>query len=198
MSICAWGAVIALVVGTLVAAFRVSPVPILERIGTGWVQIMRNCPLAVVLFVFAFGLPELGIKGSYFAFGVIALGLYTSAFVCESLRSGINSVSVGQAEAARALGMPFGLSLTGIILPQAMRSTVPPLANTTIALIKDSAIVGAIGIGGDLFSVADTLAASRGNDVIPVLLGVALGYLLIIAPTSLVFSALEKRLAVAR
>ena len=198
MTICGYAAVGALVFGIVFAAFRVSPVPALQRVGTGWVQIMRNCPLAVVLFFFAFGLPEIGIQGSYFWFGVAGLALYTSAFACEAIRSGINSVPAGQAEAARAVGMPFPMTMRLIVMPQAFRSTVPPMANTMIAMIKDSAIVGAFGVGGDLFSVADTLASSRGLAVVPVLLGVVAGYLLIIAPTSLLFAQLEKRMTVAR
>jgi glutamate transport system permease protein len=154
---------------------------------------MRNVPLAVVLFFFAFGLPEIGVRGSYFWFGTSALAVYTAAFVCEALRSGINAVPIGQAEAARALGVGFGTTLSQILLPQAFRAAVPPLANTTIAMIKDSALVGAIGVGGDLFSVADTLAATRGLDVIPVLAGVVIGYLLIIAPTSALFSLAERK-----
>ncbi|WP_433214698.1 amino acid ABC transporter permease [Microtetraspora malaysiensis] len=197
LSICAFGAIGAFLLGAFVATLRVSPVPILRGFGTGWVQIMQNCPLAVVLFLIAFGLPEIGLRGSYFWFGVTGLALYTSAFVCESIRSGINSVALGQMEAARALGMSFGMNLRLVILPQAVRVTVPPLANTTIAMIKDSAIVGAIGVGGDLFSVADTLAASRGLAVVPVLLGVTVGYLLIILPTSFVFKRVENRMVVA-
>ncbi|MEB4614456.1 amino acid ABC transporter permease [Leucobacter sp. M11] len=193
LSICLWGGLGALLLGTLLVTFRISPVPILQRIGTGWVSVMRNVPLAVVVFFLAFGLPEIGIRGSYFWFGVSALAVYTAAFVCEALRSGINSVPIGQAEAARALGMPFRLTLLGVIVPQAIRTATPPLANTTIAMIKDSALIGAIGVGGDLFSLADTLSASRGVDVIPVLIGVVLGYLLIIAPTSALFTFSEKR-----
>lgn len=196
--ICGYAAVGALVLGVILAGFRVSPVPILQRFGTGWVEVMRNVPLAVVLFFLAFGLPEIGIRGSYFWFGVASLAIYTSAFACEAIRAGINSVQPGQAEAARALGMPFLMTLGVVILPQAVRAAVPPMANTMIAMIKDSALVGAFGIGGDLFSVADTLTSSRGLAAIPVLIGVVVGYLIIIAPTSFLFSRLEKKVVVAR
>src|SRR5690554_3769003 len=96
--ICAASALGSLVLGCVLAAFRVSPVPILQRLGAGWVTVFRNCPLSVVLFFMAFGLPEIGINGSYFWFGVLGLTLYTAAFMCEAVRAGINSVSVGQAE----------------------------------------------------------------------------------------------------
>lgn len=196
LSICVWGGLGAFTLGVVLAVCSVVPIPILNRLAGSWVAIMRNVPLAVVLFFFAFGLPEIGFRGSYFWFGVCALAVYTAAFVCEALRSGINSVPIGQAEASRALGVGLGLSLTHVILPQAFRAAIPPLANTTIAMIKDSALVGAIGVGGDLFSVADTLAASRGVDIIPVLGGVVLGYLLIIAPTSALFALAERKVTV--
>ena len=107
LQICLWGLVGSLVLGTLVAACRVSPVPPLRAFGATWVGVVRNCPLTVVLFAFAFGFPELGINGSYWVFGVSALVVYTSAFVCEALRAGINAVPAGQAEAARAIGLTF-------------------------------------------------------------------------------------------
>ena len=152
-----YAAVGALVLGTLMAGFRVSPVPPLRWLGTGWVTVFRNCPLTVVLFFCAFGFPEIGINGQYFWFGVTGLVLYTSAFVCEAVRSGINSVSAGQAEAARSIGLGFGQSLRYVVLPQALRTVVPPLGSVIIAMIKNSAIVGAFGVGGELFSVAQRL-----------------------------------------
>ena len=100
LGICLWGLVGSLALGTVIAAFRVSPTPALRGFGTAWVTVLRNCPLTVVLFFMAFGLPEIGINASFYVLGVSGLVLYTSAFVCEALRSGINSVSAGQAEAA--------------------------------------------------------------------------------------------------
>ena len=119
LTICLWGAVGSLILGTIIAACRVSPVAPLRTFGTAWVTVIRNCPLTVVLFMFAFGLPEIGINADYYTFGLAALIIYTSAFVCEGLRSGINSVSAGQAEAARAIGLTFTQSLTQIVLPPA-------------------------------------------------------------------------------
>jgi glutamate transport system permease protein len=178
--------------------FRVSPIPILQRLGAGWVNVFRNCPLTVVLFFMAFGLPEIGIRGSYFWFGVMGLTFYTSAFMCEAIRAGINSVPVGQAEAARSVGMSFGPSIVLVILPQALRSTVPPLANALVAMIKNSAIVGAFGVGGDLFSVADVLTASKGVAALPVLTGVVIGYLIIILPVGLILGQVERKVAISR
>ena len=124
--------------------------------------------------------------------------IYTAGFTCEAIRSGVNSVPVGQAEAARAIGLTFGQTLGVVVLPQAFRATIPPLANALVAMIKNSAIVGAFGVGGDLFSVADDLTASRGVAALPVLTGIVIGYLIIILPFGLLMGQVERRLVVAR
>ncbi|MDQ3150789.1 MAG: amino acid ABC transporter permease [Actinomycetota bacterium] len=198
LQICLYAAVGSLVLGTVVAAFRVSPTPPLRWVGTAWVTVFRNCPLTVVLFFCAFGLPELGINGAYYWFGITGLVLYTSAFVCEAVRSGINSVAAGQAEAARAVGLTFPQSLGQVVLPQALRTVVPPLGSVIIAMIKNSAIVGAFGVGGELFSVHATLVSARGLPLIPVLLGVAVGYLVITLSVGAVLAVLERKVALAR
>ncbi|MBW0109997.1 MULTISPECIES: amino acid ABC transporter permease [Pseudonocardia] len=188
----------ALVLGTIMAGFRVSPAPPLQWVGSAWVTVLRNTPLSVVLFTIAFGLPEIGVNGSFFWFGVTGLALYTSAFVCEAIRSGINSVAPGQAEAARSVGMTFGQTLTVVVLPQAVRTVVPPLGNVFIAMIKNSAIVGAVGVGGDLYSVGVQLTGAGGLAVIPVLIGVALGYLVLTIPAGLLLGLAERKVAIAR
>ena len=198
LEICLYAAVISLVLGTLMATCRVSPLPPLRGVGTSWVTVFRNCPLTVVLFFMAFGLPELGLNGSYFWFGTAGLALYTSAFVCEALRSGINAVPPGQAEAARAVGLDFGQTLSLVVLPQAVRTVVPPLGNVYIAMIKNSAIVGAFGVGGDLFAAGVTLTSSRGEAALPVLTGVVLGYLIITIPAGLLLGVVERKVAIAR
>lgn len=198
LEICAYAAVGSLLLGTVLAAFRVSPVPPLRWVGTSWVNVFRNCPLTVVLFFCAFGLPEIGINGAYFWFGVVGLVLYTSAFVCEAIRSGINAVSAGQAEAARSIGMTFTQSLTVIVLPQALRTVVPPLGSVIIAMIKNSAIVGAFGVGGELFSVGQSLTGAQGYAALPSLGGVAVAYLLITIPAGILLGQIERRVAIAR
>jgi glutamate transport system permease protein len=198
LQICIYAAVGSLVLGTIIATFRVSPVPPLRWVGTAWVTVFRNCPLTVVLFFVAFGLPEIGINGAYLWFGVAGLILYTSAFVCEAIRSGVNAVSAGQAEAARSIGMTFGQSLQIVVLPQALRSVVPPLGSVIIAMIKNSAIVGAFGVGGDLFSAGVTLTGAEGYAALPVFTGVALGYLAITIPAGLALGVIERRVAIAR
>jgi len=196
--ICLWAAVGSLFLGTIIAACRVSPVAPLRNFGTAWVTIIRNCPLTVVLFGFAFGLPEVGINSDYYNFGLAALIIYTSAFVCEALRSGINSVSAGQAEAARAIGLTFTQSLTHIVLPQAFRTSIPPVGSVIIAMFKNSAVVGAFGVGRDLYSVGESLTSAQGYAALPVLTGVAIGYLLITLPAGVSLGVLERKLAIAR
>jgi glutamate transport system permease protein len=198
LGICLWGMVGSLVLGTLIASFRVSPITPLRMLGTAWVTIVRNCPLTVVLFFFAFGLPEIGVNSSYYAFGLAALIVYTSAFVCEALRSGINSVPAGQAEAARAIGLPFTQTLTQIVLPQAFRTSVPPVGSVIIAMFKNSAVLGAFGVGGDLFQVSDRLTSAQGYAVFPVMTGMAVGYLLITLPSGALLSVIERKVAIAR
>ena len=152
----------------------------------------------MVLFFLAFGLPEIGINQSYYFFGVTALVLYTSAFVCEALRSGINAVPAGQAEAARAIGLTFGQNLREVILPQAFRTAIPPLGSVLIAMFKNSAVVGAFGVGRDLFSVGKNLSSAQGYDALPVLTGVAIGYLCITIPAGLILAGIERKVAIAR
>ncbi|GAB2680489.1 amino acid ABC transporter permease [Thalassiella azotivora] len=187
-----------LVLGTVIAACRVSPVPPLRAFGSFWVTTFRNTPLTVVLFFCAFGLPEIGINRSYYYFGVLGLILYTSAFVCEAIRSGINSVAPGQAEAARSIGLTFSQSLRHVVLPQALRTVVPPLGSVIIAMFKNSAVVGAFGVGSDLWSQVQTLTSARGYETLPVITGALIGYLLITLPAGALLQVIERKVAIAR
>src|SRR5690606_15807357 len=132
---------VALVVGTLVATARVSPVPILRGVGSVYVTLFRNTPLLVLILITVFGLPEIGVDFGFFWNAVAAIGLYTAAFVSEAVRSGLNGIPLGQAEAARAIGMPFLPTMTNVVLPQAFRFVVPPLASVFIALTKNTSLV---------------------------------------------------------
>ncbi|WP_127782420.1 amino acid ABC transporter permease [Rhodococcus sp. X156] len=196
--ICMLAMVGSLVLGTVLASFRVSPVPTLRWFGTAYVTIFRNTPLTVVLFFIAFGMPELGVNASYFTFGLIGLVLYTSAFVCEAVRSGVNSVPPGQAEAARSIGLGFSQVLALVVLPQALRSVVPPLGSVIIAMFKNSAVVGALGVAGDLWSVGASLTSAQGYAALPVFVGVAIGYLIITIPSGVLLQVLERKVAIAR
>jgi glutamate transport system permease protein len=190
-------AVGSLIWGTILAMLRVSPVPVFRAVGTTYVTIARNTPLPLVFAFFVFAYPLLDIvKVDYFPAAVIALTVYTSAFICEVVRSGINTVPVGQAEAGRALGLTFGQILGQIVLPQALRSVVPPLISTLIALLKNTTIAAG-------FSVAEAGAirsylSERGENQLVGLLWVALGFIILVAVLSFVQRSLEKRWSVAR
>jgi glutamate transport system permease protein len=195
-----FSAVGSLILGTVLAMLRVSPVPVLRAIGTLYVTMFRNTPLTLIFFFFAFAFPLLKIVSrdvyTYFVAAVIALTLYTSAFVCEVVRSGINTIAVGQIEASRALGLTFGQLLSNIVLPQASRSVVPPMVSTMIALLKNSTIAAG-------FSVVEAGAityylSERGDSVMVGLLWVALFFLVLVIPLTLVQRLLEKRWSVAR
>jgi glutamate transport system permease protein len=188
---------LALVLGTLLAAMRVSPVPTLRAAGTAYVEVVRNTPLTVVFFFVVFVLPELDIGLSFFVFAVIAVTVYHAAFFCEAVRSGINAVAVGQAEAARAIGLTFTQSLRLVVLPQAFRTVVPPLINVVIALTKNTSIAAAFGVV-ELTAIGTRLANANGQAVIPLLAGVAVCYLVIILPSGWLAGWLERKVAVAR
>jgi glutamate transport system permease protein len=184
-----------LVLGTVLAAMRVSPVPALRVTGTAYVTLLRNTPLTLVMFFFALGFPRLEIVDlSYFALAVVALSLYTAAFVCETVRAGISTVPPGQAEAARALGLGFGQSLSLIILPQAVRAVVPPLTSVQIALIKNTTVAAGFSVveAGGIYQVL----SERGYSTLVGLLWVALGFVVLIIPMTLLQRSLERRWSV--
>jgi glutamate transport system permease protein len=140
------GFVGALVLGTVLAIFRVSPVPPLRAVGAVYVEFFRNIPLLSLLILFVFGLPDVGVTLSLFSSAAICLALASAAFVCEAVRGGINTVSVGQAEAARAIGLTFAQSLRFVILPQAFRTMVQPLVNVFIGVLIGSSLAAAVGV----------------------------------------------------
>jgi glutamate transport system permease protein len=189
-------AVGALVIGTLLTAMRVSPVPALRGFGHSYVLLVRNCPLTLVFALMIFALPKLGVTIDYFPSACIALIIYTSAFVCEALRSGINTVPVGQAEAARALGMTFTQVLRLIVLPQAFRTVVPPMVSVFNAMLKNTTVAAG-------FSVAEAGAlqaylSERGENQIYSILWIAIGFLILVVPLILLQRNLERRWRVAR
>ncbi|ORT55019.1 amino acid ABC transporter permease [Streptomyces sp. CB03238] len=197
VSITAVSTAIALVLGIAIAGCRVSPVPPLRWFGTAWVTLLRNTPLTLLFLVTTFVVPEILFPGmSAFVLGSIALGFYTSSFICEAVRSGINTVPLGQAEAARSLGMTFSQTLRLIVLPQATRTVLPPLSSILIALTKNSAIAGAFSVT-ELFGW-QKLMSEEGYDIIPIFIWVSLAYLVVTFSISGVFRFLERRLEVAR
>lgn len=187
----------ALALGTLLAAMRVSPVPVLRLLGTGYVTIFRNTPLTLVFFFFAFAYPRLDlIDVSFFVRAVFALTFYTAAFVCEVVRSGINTVDVGQAEASRALGLTFTLTLTEIVFPQAIRSVVPPITSVLNALLKNTTVAAGFAVA-EAGQITPTLS-ERGAPVLLGMVWIAIGFLILVVPLTVTQRALEKRWSVAR
>ena len=217
LQLCLLSALGALVLGTVLAAMRISPVPPLRWLGTAYVTVVRNTPLTIVFFVAAFGLPQLGSNADFlripgldrlfvrlgtdlpfFRFAILALTVYTAAFVCEALRAGVNAVQPGQAEAGRSLGLTFLQNLRLVVLPQAGQATVVPLGSVIIAMIKNSALAGIFGVTGDLMQVSDDLVSARGLPLVPVFVGIAAGYLLLTVPLGLWLDRIERRRVVAR
>jgi glutamate transport system permease protein len=217
LQLCILSAVGALLIGTILAVFRISPIAPLRWVGTAYVTVFRNVPLTVVFFFSAFGLPALGsdagflkipgldvvfnrldIDLPYFRFAIIALSLYTGAFVCEALRSGINAVSAGQAEAARALGLTFTQNMRYVVLPQAWKAAIVPLGSVIIAMIKNSALAGFFGVAGDLSNAGTNLTTGLGLPVIPVFIGISIGFLILTLPLGVLLDRIERRRALAR
>ncbi|MFZ4841112.1 MULTISPECIES: amino acid ABC transporter permease [Mycetocola] len=187
----------ALIIGTIIAIMRISPVGALRAFATVYTELVRNTPLTLILFFFAFVAPQLGLGFEYKILAMIGLSLYTSPFVAEALRSGVNGVPIGQAEAARSIGLGFGQTVTRVVLPQAVRMTIPPLINVMIALVKNTSVAGGFFVA-ELVTIGKELANANGNAVIPVLLGVATFYLLITIPLGILAGYLEKKWAVSR
>jgi glutamate transport system permease protein len=204
LKLTAASAVGALIMGVLLAGMRVSPVPVLRAFGTAWVNIFRNTPLTLIVFFCYFGLfTTLGLTLSdeidlnNYWLGVIGLSVYTAAFVCEAIRSGINTVPVGQAEAARAIGMSFLQTLRIIVMPQAGRAVIAPLGSIFIALAKNSTIVGTIGLAESSNAMKELINAN-GDAVIPIFLVFAGTFAIVLIPTGYLFGWLANRLAVKR
>ncbi len=190
--------IFALIFGTLLAAARVSPVAALRGFSMTYVEIVRNTPLTIAFFFAAVVLPRLGVTFQQFEVAaIIALSAYTSAFIAEAVRSGVNSVPVGQAEAARSIGMKFSQVLSLIILPQALRTVIPPMINILIALVKNSSVAGAFYVM-ELFGYGRQLANANGDAVLWVLVGVAFFYLLITVPLGYLANLVERKVAIAR
>jgi len=191
-------AVVSLVFGTLLAAARVGPVPVLAKAGAVYVTLVRNTPLLVVFILVFVAMPRLELNiDSFLLKGVIALSVYTSAFVCEAMRSGINSVPLGQAEASRAIGLTFTQSMGLVVLPQALRAVVPPLASVLIALVKNTSIGAAFGLAEATFRMKGFTNDNPGDRPL-IFITFAIGYIIIVEVVSAGAFSLERRWKVAR
>ncbi len=194
----------ALVLGTILALMRISPIGSLKWAGSTYVTLIRNTPLTVIM-VFAILVlwPKLGVQFSgnyttnFFWLAVVALSVYHAAFFCEALRSGVNTVPVGQAEAARAIGLGFLPSARLIIFPQAFRGAIAPLGNTFIALIKNTT-VAAVASVDEVSNLMGEMIEFNANYAFPIFLTVAAGFVVIVIPVGILTTVLSQRLAVTR
>jgi glutamate transport system permease protein len=203
-----FSAIGAFVLGTILAGMRLSPVPMLKWLGAIYVNVVRNTPLTLIILFCSFGLAQtLGItlvdsqsttsiEDSNFRLAMLGLTVYTASFVCETIRSGVNTVPMGQAEAARSLGLTFMQNLRIILLPQAFRAVIIPLGSVLIALTKNTTIASAIGVAEAALlmkgMIEDTAALLTVGSIF------ALGFIILTLPLGLLFGWLGKRLAVAR
>ncbi len=197
----------ALILGTVVAIMRVSPVKAFQVFGKGYVNIIRNTPLTVIVTfcalafynVLAWQLAGSNARSAtqLFWWGVVALSVYHSTFVAEGIRSGINTVPVGQAEAARSVGLTFGQTLSQIILPQAMRGAITPLGNTLISLTKNTTVVSAIGVAEASYVMKNMIEFSP-QFIYAIFLLMALGFVILTLPIGALVSWASTRLAVQR
>lgn len=200
-----YSAIGSLIWGTILVGMRVSPVPVMRAFGTAYVNIVRNTPLTVIIVATSLGLNQtLGVTlaGETFdqvGFRLAILGFiaYTSTFVCESLRAGINTVPVGQAEAARALGLGFNQVLGIIVLPQAFRSVIAPLASVLIALTKNTTVAAAIGVGEAALLMREMIE-NESDALLLVTSMFALGFVILTLPTGLLLGWVAKKVAVKR
>jgi glutamate transport system permease protein len=196
---------LSLAFGTLLAAMRVGPVAPLRTAATVYVGIFRNTPLLIVLIFFRIAGPKVGIQFNFvdlvvgefrinnlFAACVAALTVYTSAFVCEALRSGVNAVPLGQAEAARAIGLPFGGTMTQVVLPQAFRAAIPPLASVQIALLKNTTVTGVFGVSEAFFRMR-FFTNNEPGDRYGIFLTFALIFVVLVEVVSFLANRLERR-----
>ncbi|GAD84415.1 amino acid ABC transporter permease [Nocardia asteroides] len=199
-----FSAIGALVLGTLVAGMRVSPIPVARWVGSAYVSIFRNTPLTLIIVFCSLGLyTTLGWKlagdslsDNNYRWAIVGLSVYTAAFVCESLRAGINTVPLGQSEAGRSLGFGFSQNLRLVVLPQAFRAVIAPLGSVLIALTKNSTIASVIGVGEAAFLMSEM----NENEAALLAIGAifALGFVILTLPTGLFFGWLAKRFEVAR
>ncbi|MGN6634026.1 MAG: amino acid ABC transporter permease [Oryzihumus sp.] len=204
-----FSAVGSLVIGTVGAVMRVSPVAVLRTMGAGYVNVVRNTPLTLIIVFCNIGLfVNLGLRladtssstflvDNNIRLAVLGLSVYHAAFVCEALRSGINTVPAGQAEAARSIGLTFGQNVRHVVLPQAFRGAITPLGNTMIALTKNTTVASAIGVAEASGLMKEMIEFSP-DQLVLVFLVFALGFVVLTLPMGLLFTTMSRRLAVKR
>lgn len=200
-----------LVWGTVLAVLRVGPVSILNKAAALYVTLFRNTPLLMIFIFMAIAMPVLGYNftfvedieiggynvSAFFVRSCIALTLYTSAFVCEAMRSGVNAVPLGQAEAGRAIGLTFSQSMKLVVLPQAARAVIPPMTSVLIALVKNTSVAAAFGMA-EAVATMRILTNNNADQRTGIFLAFAIGYIVIVEVISFASYAVERKVRVAR
>lgn len=203
VQITVWSALWSVVIGTIMAIFRLSPVPTLNWVGTAWVTVMRNTPLTlIVVMVNLILFTQLALRWgdletTFIRYAILALAIYHSSFVCEALRSGVNTIPLGQAEAARSIGLGFTQSLRLVILPQAIRGAITPLGNVLIALTKNTTVLAAVGVF-QISAAMQNMIERRASMIFEIFGLVALTFVVLTLPVGLLTGYLANRLAVKR
>ena len=204
-----YSAIGALILGIILTAMRVCPVGILRAVANAYTTIIRNTPLTLIILIASLGLyynlnvllasdsSSKFIEQQNFRLAVLSFVVYTSTFVAESLRSGINTVPFGQAEAARSLGMSFMQNFRYVVFPQAVRGSIVPLGNTLIALIKNTTIASVIGVAESSL-LMKTMQENYASDFLIISAIIAAGFIILTLPTGLFFGWAGKRWAVKR
>lgn len=199
-----FGTIGSLVLGTIVAVMRLSPVRVFQWMGTWYVNTFRNTPLTLLMvfsvlgmtYILGVNLAPSSISANAFRWAVVMLSVYHGAFICEALRSGVNTVPAGQAEAARSVGLTFGQSMRHVLLPQAFRGAVAPIGSTVIALVKNSTVAAVIGVA-EAANLMSVVIENEGSGI-SVFLVFAIGFVILTLPLGLLFTSMSRRLAVKR
>ncbi len=186
---------ISLVLGTFIAVLRISPLGPVSAFAQGYVEFFRNIPLLIILFFVLNGLPQAGITLSFFWTGVAGLSAYTAAYVAEVVRAGLESIAKGQTEAARSLGLTWGQMMRLVLLPQALRRTIPPLGNLFVALVKNTSLASAVAVP-ELLYQAGVIEGRTFNPEVFIIAG--LMYLILTIPLGGLVNLVERRFSLAR
>jgi glutamate transport system permease protein len=193
-----------LLLGTLVAVLWLSPIRVFQLLGTSYVNVFRNTPLTLLMvfsilglsFILGISLDTTDITSNAFRWAVVMLSVYHGAFICEALRSGVNTIPVGQAEAARAIGLTFGQSMREVLLPQAFRGSIAPIGSTIIALTKNTTVAAVIGVG-EAANLMSVIIENEGSSL-SIFFVFAIGFVVLTLPLGILFTSLSRRLAVKR
>lgn len=199
-----WAAIGSFVLGSVLALMRISPVPSLRWTGTAYVHLIRNTPLTILMTLAILGVwtqfqlsLATSFEWNFFIYAAIVLAIYHAAFVCEAIRSGVNTVPVGQAEAARAIGLSFMPTARYVIFPQALRGSITPLGNTLIALAKNTTVATVASVA-EASGMMKSMIEFNSDLIFMIFFVFAMGFVIIVVPIGLLTTWASRKLAVKR